>query len=128
MKSKKMEGLLSMNFNEIYKKYDEVKSNKDYIEYENEMKSCTKILNSCPFDEQTARELLGYLVKKYGKELDCFAKLQRNGMTVSHDPLPKTPIQIWNDLYYVNGLIPLFALERKSITSYLKQQMQRGKP
>ena len=114
-----------MNFNEIYKKYDEVKSSKDYIEYEYEIATNKLILNSYPFNEQFAKKQLSYLTIKYEKELNTFAKLQGNGMTVSHNPPSKTQFQIWKDLDYVNSLIPLFALERTGKSRIIKSLIEQ---
>ena len=114
-----------MNFSEIYKKYDEVKSGKDYIEYENEITTNKLILNSYPFKEQCAKKQLSYLIIKYEKELNAFAKLQGNGMTVSHNPPSKTQTQTLNDLDYVNSLIPLFALERTGKSYIIKSLIEQ---
>lgn len=113
------------NFNEIYKKYDEVKSSNDYNEYENEINVSNQILHSYPFDEQTASELLGYLIDKYKKELNAYAILQGNGMTITTNPPKKTPQQIWHHLNYTRGLIPLFALERTGKSCILKNIIEQ---
>lgn len=42
-------------------------------------------------------------------------------MSVTNQPIPKTPETLWNDLHYINQHIPLFVLERKGISGFLKQ-------
>ncbi|MCM1316509.1 MAG: hypothetical protein NC205_06830 [Prevotella sp.] len=113
-----------MDFKDIYEKYDKIKELKDYIDYENEISTNRKILNSCPFEEETAKNQIDKLINKYGKEINAVAILSGNGMHLTNNPPQKTPIQTWNELNYLNSLIPLFALERKAITNYLKQQIQ----
>ncbi len=115
-----------MDFKDIYEKYDKIKELKDYIDYENEMTTNRSILNSCPFEEETAKNQIAKLISKYEKEINAVAILSGNGMQLTNNPPKKTPVQTWNELNYLNSLIPLFALERTGITNYLNQQIQRG--
>lgn len=114
-----------MDFNVIYEKYEKVKSFKEYIEYESEITANKLILDSYPFKEQYAKNQLSYLTEKYKRELNAYAQLQGNGMTIIPNPPQKSPQQIWNELNYINGLIPLFALERTGKSRILKKLIEK---
>lgn len=115
-----------MDFKAIYEKYDKIKEQKDYIDYENEMTTNRNILNSYPFEEETAKNQIDKLIRKYGKEINAVAILSGNGMHLTNNPPKKTPVQTWNELNYLNSLIPLFALERTGISNLLKQNGKNG--
>ena len=56
---------------------------------------------------------------KYHMELNMLVYIYGNNMSVTCQPVSKTPEILWNDLRYSNQHIPLFALERKGISDYL---------
>ncbi|MBD5142951.1 MAG: hypothetical protein HDT22_04975 [Ruminococcus sp.] len=114
------------NFEEIYKTFEKLKEIHDFKEYLDEIQKNNEILYTEPFDSQKALEQIHELTGKYRTELNVFAYMQNNGMCVSNQVTYQTNEHIINNLQYINNLIPLFALERKAITSYLKQQTQRG--
>lgn len=110
-----------MDFKEIYEKYDKIKEMKDYIDYENEIATNIRILNSCPFDEEMAKEQIAYLANKYRYEINAVAMLLNNGLYITDTPPEKTSEQIGRDLSYLNNLIPLFAIERTGLSHLLKK-------
>lgn len=114
-----------MDFKAIYQKYDELKELKDYIDYENEIITNRNILNSNPFEEVTAKNQIDKLISKYGKEINAVAILSGNGMHLTNNPPQKTPAQTWNELNYLNSLIPLFALERTALSHILKDVINK---
>lgn len=115
-----------MDFNEIYEKYDKIKEMKDYIDYGNEIATNINILNSYPFDEEIAKKQITYLANKYRYEINAVAMLLNNGMYITDTPPKKNSNQIWNDLKYLNTLIPLFAIERAGVSNLLKQYLKSG--
>ncbi len=117
---------MMFDFDEIYKKFNDEKELHDFKEYLNEIQINNEILYTKPFDSQKALRQINELTGKYHAELNIFAYMQNNGMSVSNNVTYQTNEHIINDLQYINDLIPLFALERKGITNYLNQQIQRG--
>ena len=114
-----------MNFdlNDIYRIYDEVKEKHDLKEYCDEMGENNRILNEIPFDTQKARQQISKLTTKYQFELNMLAYIYGNNMHVTYQPVSKTSENLRYDLRYINQHIPLFALERKGISDFLKQKM-----
>ena len=119
---------MTFNFKEIYEIFEKSKEIYDFREYLDEIQKNNEILSALQFNIQEATKQISKLTGKYRAEFNLIANLQNNGMYVTNQYVLKTDEQIKNDLQYINSLIPLFALERKAITSYLKQQMQSGKP
>lgn len=115
-----------MDFKDIYEKYDEIKEMKDYIDYENEMTTNRNILNSYPFEEETAKNQISYLVNKYKDEINAVAYLFNNGMYTTENSPAKNQTRLWNDLNYLNNLIPLFALERTALSHILKDVIDKA--
>ena len=118
MRSGRSWGRLGMtfNFDEIHKIFEELKETKDFKEYLDEIETNNKILSSHPFALEDALKQIDKLTGKYRAELNILAQISNNGMYVSNQVVYQTPDRIFNDLNYINGLIPLFALERKAIT------------
>lgn len=71
---------------------------------------------------QKAQQRISKLTTKYRKELKVLAYIYGNNMSVTSQPVVKTPEILWKDLRYINQHIPLFALERKGISEYLNQK------
>ena len=117
---------MTFNFKEIYEIFEKSKEMHDLKEYLDEIQENNEILSSLQFNVQEAIKQISKLTGKYRIELNLIANLQNNGMYVTNQVVHKTDEQIKSDLQYINSLIPLFALEREAITSYLKQQTQRG--
>ncbi len=117
---------MPLNFNEIYEIFEKSKEIHDLKEYLDEIQKNNEILSAWQFNVQEAIKQISKLTGKYRAELNFIAKLQNNGMYVTNQFVRKTDEQIKSDLQYINSLIPLFALERKAITNYLNQQIQRG--
>lgn len=111
------------NFDEIYKIFEKSKEIHDIKEYYDEIQNNNEILYTKPFDSQKALKQIKKLTDKYRYELNFYAYIQNNGMSVSNQVIYKTDEHIINNLQYINSLIPLFALERKGITSYLKGEI-----
>lgn len=114
-----------MDFKEIYDKYDKLKTHKDYMDYENEIATNIRILNSYPFDEEAAKKQNGELIRKYEKEINAVAILLGNGRNLVSNPPKKTSSQTWDELNYLNSLIPLFALERTGLSHILKDVIDK---
>lgn len=114
-----------MNFdlNDIYRIFDEVKEKHDLKEYSDEMGENNRILNEIPFDTQKAQQQISKLADKYRFELNQLSHFYGNNMSVTNQPVSKTPEVLWNDLQYIDRHIPLFALERKGISDFLKRKM-----
>ncbi len=114
-----------MNFdlNSIYRTFENVKETHDFKEYFDEMNENSKVLNEIPFDAQKAKQRISELTTKYRIELNMLASIYGNNMSVTNQPISKTPEILWNDLQYINQHIPLFALERKGMSDYLSQKM-----
>ncbi len=117
---------MRFDLDEIYKIFNKEKELHDFKEYLDEIKINNEILYTRPFDSQKALKQINELTGKYCVELNIFAFIQNNGMSVSNNVTYQTNEHIFNNLQYINNLIPLFALERKGITDYLNQQIQRG--
>lgn len=117
---------MTFNFKEIYETFKKSKEIHDFKEYLDEIQKNNEILSAWQFNVQEAIKQISKLTGKYRAELNFIANFQNNGMYVTNQVVRKTDEQIKGDLQYINSLIPLFALERKAITSYLKQQTQRG--
>lgn len=114
-----------MNFDlsELYKTFEDVKEKRDFKEYCDEIEENNKVLNEIPFDMQKAQQRISKLTTKYRMELNMLAHIYGNNMSVTNQPIAKTPEILWNDLRYINQHIPLFALERKGISDYLSHKM-----
>lgn len=114
-----------MNFDldNIYGTFGSVKETHDFKEYFDEMDENNKVLNEIPFDSQKAKQRISKLTTKYRIELNMLACIYGNNMSVTNQPVSKTPEILWNDLQYINQHIPLFALERKGISDYLNQKI-----
>ena len=114
-----------MNFdlNDIYKIFDEVKEKQDFKEYCDEMGENNRILNEIPFDIQKAQQQISKLIANYQLEFNMLAYIYGNNMSVTNQPVLKTAENLKYDLRYINQHIPLFALERKGISDFLKQKM-----
>ena len=114
-----------MNFDlrEVYKTYENLKEKHDFKEYEDEIDENDKVLNKVPFDMQKAQQRISKLTGKYRMELNLFAYIYGNNMSVTSQPVSKPAEILWNELRYINQHIPLFALERKGISDYLNQNM-----
>ena len=117
---------MTFKFKEIYETFEKSKEIHDFKEYLDEIQKNNEILSAWQFNVQEAIKQISKLTGKYRAELNFIANFQNNGMYVTNQVVRKTDEQIKGDLQYINSLIPLFALERKAITSYLKQQTQRG--
>ncbi len=117
---------MTFDFEEIHEIFEKSKEIHDFKEYLNEIQINNEILYTKPFDSQKALKQINKLTGKYRAELNIFAYMQNSGMYVSNNVTYQTNEHIINDLQYINNLIPLFALERKGITNYLNQQIQRG--
>lgn len=114
-----------MNFdlNDIYRTFDDVKEKHDLKEYCDELDENNRILNEIPFDIQKAQQQISKLAGKYRFELNLLCHFYGNNMSVTNQSVSKTPEVLWNDLQYIDRHIPLFALERKGISDFLKQKM-----
>lgn len=114
-----------MNFDwkDIYQKFSQFKELDDFKEYCDEMDENSKVLNDIPFDELKAKQRISMLTTKYQIEINTLAFIYGNNMRVTNQPVQKTPDVVRNDLQYINDHIPLFALERKGISDYLKHYM-----
>jgi len=114
---------MSFDLKEVYKIFKNLKEQHDFKEYEDEIDENDKVLNEIPFDTQKAQQRISKLTTKYRMELNMLAYIYGNNMSVTSQPVVKTPEILWNDLSYINQHIPLFALERKGISDYLDQKM-----
>lgn len=114
---------MSFDLREVYKTFENLKEKHDFKEYEDEIDENNKVLNDIPFDMQKAQQRISKLTTKYRMELNILANIYGNNMSVTSQPVSKTPEILWNDLQYINQHIPLFALERKGISDYLNQKM-----
>lgn len=104
---------MNFNFENLYKKFDEVKSAKEYADYIKDLNDNLQIINSFPFDEIRARHQLSQLTTKYEDELNYLASAYGNGMTVVKATTYKSDIQLKSDLAYINDQIPIVALMRE---------------
>ncbi|MCM1385766.1 MAG: hypothetical protein NC231_00450 [Bacillus sp. (in: Bacteria)] len=114
---------MKFDLNYIYEIFKNVKDKHDFKEYCDEMDENSKVLDTIPFDTQKAQQQISKLTTKYRGELNMLACLYGNNMSVTSQPMLKTAEILWNDLYYINQHIPLFALERKGISNFLNQNM-----
>lgn len=113
-----------MNFdlNNFLQLYSERKKTKDFTEYETEIITNYAILNSVPFDKSAAESQIAALVSKYDVLINAVAYLTNNGRytTTASITNNKSSQEIWNDLNYLNQLIPWFALERTGESKLLE--------
>lgn len=114
---------MSFDLSEIYRIFENVKEKHDFKEYFDEIDENNKVLNEIPFDVHKAQQRISKLTTKYRMEFNMLAHIYGNNMSVTSQPVSKTPEIIRNDLRYINQHIPLFALERKGISDYLNQKM-----
>ena len=104
---------MNFNFENLYKKFDEVKSAKEYTDYIKDINDNLQIINSFPFDSIRARHQLSNLTTKYEDELNFLASAHGNGMTVVKTATNKNDAQLKYDLDYINNQIPIIALMRE---------------
>lgn len=106
---------MSFNFENLHKKFEEIKSAKEYAEYIKDINDNLEIIYSCPFDEIRARHQLSQLTTKYEDELNSLASAYGNGMTVVKTALAsyKSDTQLKYDLTYINDQMPIIALMRE---------------
>ncbi|MCH5257942.1 MAG: hypothetical protein J1D87_11665 [Lachnospiraceae bacterium] len=105
---------MNYDLNFFFNLYSELKKTKDFSEYEREIITNNAILNSIPFDKLSAESQIDTLVSKYKDLINAAAYLTNNGRhtTTATTNNNKSSQEIWNDLNYLNQLIPWFALER----------------
>ena len=108
---------MKYNIQELYKKFEEVKSTKEYLNYFKDICDNSEIINGFPFDEAKAKNKISIMVGKYGDDLNWLAEVYQNGMTVVPNPPKKDSDQLKNELSYINNQIPIIALKRE-LTSY----------
>lgn len=108
---------MKYNIQELYKKFEEVKSTKEYLDYFKDICDNSEIINGFPFDETKAKNQISTMVGKYGDDLNWLAGVYQNGMTVVPNPPKKDSDQLKNELSYINNQIPIIALKRE-LTSY----------
>ena len=108
---------MKYNIQELYKKFEEVKSTKEYADYFKDICDNSEIINGFPFDETKAKNQISTMVGKYGDDLNWLAGVYQNGMTVVPNPPKKDSDQLKNELSYINNQIPIIALKRE-LTSY----------
>ena len=104
---------MNFNFENLYKKFDEVKSAKEYTDYIKDINDNLQIINSFPFDAIRARHQLSNLTTKYEDELNSLASANGNGMTVVRSASYKNDAQLKYELDYINHQIPIIALKRE---------------
>lgn len=114
------------DFSTIQKDFDKAKETHDFKEYIDEIKKNEAILNAQFFNAQEAKKQISKLTGKYREELNRYAAIHQNGMTVINNAVYITEERLYNDLKYINNLIPLFALERTGLSKLLKSQTQGG--
>ena len=108
---------MKYNIQELYKKFEEVKSTKEYLDYFKDICDNSEIINGFPFDETKAKNKISIMVGKYGDDLNWLAGVYQNGMTVVPNPPKKDSDQLKNELSYINNQIPIIALKRE-LTSH----------
>ena len=108
---------MKYNIQELYKKFEEVKSTKEYLDYFKDICDNSEIINGFPFDETKAKNQISTMVGKYSDDLNWLAGVYQNGMTVVPNPPKKDSDQLKNELSYINNQIPIIALKRE-LTSY----------
>ena len=108
---------MKYNIQELYKKFEEVKSTKEYWDYFKDICDNSEIINGFPFDETKAKNQISTMIGKYGDDLNWLAGVYQNGMTVVPNPPKKDSDQLKNELSYINNQIPIIALKRE-LTSY----------
>ena len=123
---------MNYDLNYFLQLYSERKKTKDFSEYETEIITNNAILNSIPFDKLSAESQIAILVSKYEDLINAVAHLTKNGRhtttaTINDD---KSSQEIWNDLHYLNQLIPWFALERTGESKLLENIIKQlsGQP
>ena len=104
---------MKYNIQELYKKFEEVKSTKEYLDYFKDICDNSEIINGFPFDETKAKNQISTMVGKYGDDLNWLAGVYQNGMTVVPNPPKKDSDQLKNELSYINNQIPIIALKRE---------------
>ena len=108
---------MKYNIQELYKKFEEVKSTKEYLDYFKDICDNSEIINAFPFDETKAKNQISTMVGKYGYDLNWLAGVYNNGMTVVKNAPKKDEYQLKMGLIYINNQIPIIALKRE-LTSY----------
>ena len=112
---------MNYDLNYFLQLYSERKKMKDFTEYETEIITNNAILNSVPFDKLSAESQIATLVSKYDDLINAVAHLTNNGRrTTTATTNNKSSQEIWNDLNYLNQLIPWFALERTGESKILE--------
>ena len=104
---------MNYNIQKIYKKFEEVKSTKEYFDYFKDICDNSEIINDFSFDETKAKNQISIMVRKYGDDLNWLAAIYENGMTVVSNPPKKDEVQLKNELFYINNQIPIIALKRE---------------
>lgn len=123
---------MNYDLNYFLQLYSERKKTKDFTEYETEIITNNAILNSVPFDKSAAESQIATLVSKYNNLINAVAHLTNNGRytTTASTTNNKSSQEIWNDLHYLNQLIPWFALERTGESKLLENIIKQlsGQP
>lgn len=114
---------MDFDLKSVFEKFEKLKEGEDNEEYFDEIIENNNILSTNPFDVQKARQQISKLATKYKPELNMLAQIYNNGMAVTNKQLLKASGTIYYELEYISNHIPLFALERKGITNYLKKKI-----
>lgn len=112
---------MPFNWNAIYAIFEQQKSVSEFKDYVSEICKSNAVLNTIPFDEAKAKCLISELSTKYREDLNWIAGIYGNGMTVTNQPISKTPEQVKDDLSYISRHIPLIALRKEGISEALKK-------
>ena len=114
-----------LDVNKCYSLFENVKAQKEYKDYVNEIAEIDKSLNKIPFDNNEANRQINKLINKYTAEFNVIAVIFDNKMSTTYVNYPKTENQTKNELSYIKSCIPIIALIKEKTSHELNSMIDK---
>lgn len=114
-----------LDVNKYYSLFENVKAQKEYKDYVNEIADIDTSLNKIPFDNNEANRQINKLINKYTAEFNVIAVIFNNKMSTTYVNYPKTENQTKNELSYIKSCIPIIALIKEKTSHELNSMIDK---
>ena len=114
-----------LDVNKFYSLFENVKAQKEYKDYVNEIADIDTSLNKIPFDNNEANRQINKLINKYTAEFNVITVIFNNKMSTTYVNYPKTENQTKNELSYIKSCIPIIALIKEKTSHELNSMIDK---
>ncbi len=114
-----------LDVNKFYSLFENVKAQKEYKDYVNEIADIDTSLNKIPFDNNEANRQINKLINKYTVEFNVISVIFNNKMSTTYVNYPKTENQTKNELSYIKSCIPIIALIKEKTSHELNSMIDK---